>query len=93
MEDIHINNENVCNMCGATLDEWDEQEGFGFDYYIGYGSKHDLGHAKARFCCACFDKLLDRLVDECAINPIVGEYKLCCERPCTKADVERIIGG
>ena len=33
----------VCNMCGKPFDMWDDQENFGFDYYVGYGSKHDLG--------------------------------------------------
>ena len=64
----------TCNMCGKPLDEWDIQENFGFDYYIGYGSKHDMEHVSARFCCDCFDKLLDRLVAECKTSPIVGEY-------------------
>ena len=70
-ESIH-----ACNMCGKQLDEWDIQEKFGFDYYIGYGSKHDMEHAKARFCCDCFDRILDRLIGECKISPIVGELKL-----------------
>lgn len=66
----------VCNMCGKPLDELDQQEDFGFDYYIGYGSMHDLEHVHAKFCCNCFDKLLDTLVLHCKINPVVGEYEL-----------------
>ena len=70
-ESIH-----TCNMFGKQLDEWDIQEKFGFDYYIGYGSRHDLEHVKARFCCDCFDRILDRLVEECKTSPIVGEYEI-----------------
>lgn len=60
----------VCNMCGAKLDFFDEQENYGFDYYVGYGSKHDMEHIKARFCCNCFDKI----IDSCKISPVMGEY-------------------
>ena len=63
-----------CNLCGKPLDEWDVNENFGFEYYVGYGSKYDLDHVKARFCCDCFDKLLDELIDRCKINPVIGEY-------------------
>lgn len=69
------NTKAICNMCGKELDEWDLQEDFGFDYYIGYGSRHDMEHAHARFCCDCFDRLLDRLETECKVSPIVGNYQ------------------
>lgn len=51
----------ICNLCGHPFDAWDEQENFGFDYLVGYGSKYDLQHITAHFCCGCFDKLLDEL--------------------------------
>lgn len=66
----------VCTLCGKVLDEYDTQEGFGFNYYIGYGSRHDLSHAKARFCCECFDGILDAMKEVGASSPIVGEYIL-----------------
>lgn len=50
-----------CNLCGKSFDLWDTQEDFGFDYHVGYGSKYDLQHITAHFCCNCFDKLLDEL--------------------------------
>ena len=65
-----------CNMCGKALTEYDAQENFGFDYHIGYGSRHDMEIVKARFCCDCFDDLLDSLIHKCKINPVVGEYDL-----------------
>lgn len=63
-----------CNMCGKALDELDLKENFGFDYFVGYGSRHDEEHVRARFCCECFDTILDTLTSECVISPIVGEY-------------------
>lgn len=68
-----------CNMCGRPLTKWDIQENFGFDYHIGYGSRHDMEIIKARFCCDCFDDLLDMLIYKCKINPVVGNYDLVSE--------------
>ena len=73
--------EPLCNMCGKPLDEYDLQEKFGFEHYIGYGSSHDLEHVKARFCCGCFDKMLDQAVRVFKISPILGEYSLAGEVP------------
>lgn len=64
----------VCTLCGKVLDDWDMEEDFGFNYYIGYGSKHDCSHAKAQFCCECFDNILDAMKEVGASSPIVGEY-------------------
>lgn len=68
-----------CNRCGKPLDELDYQENFGFEHYIGYGSKHDLEHVKARFCCDCFDEMLDQAVRDFKISPIIGEYSFIGE--------------
>lgn len=65
-----------CTMCGKTLDELDVQEHFGFDYYIGYGSRYDLEHVKAQFCCNCFDNLLEELESRCKTSPFVGGYDI-----------------
>lgn len=56
-----------CNLCGKDFDLWDKQENFGFDYYVGYGSKYDLQHISAHFCCRCFDRLLDELTPRMVI--------------------------
>lgn len=71
-----IRKKNLCNLCGKLLDELDEQEGFGFDYHVGFGSKYDLCHLEAHFCIDCFDKLIDKLIPQCNISPLQGEYKL-----------------
>lgn len=64
-----------CNMCGKEFNMWDTQEGFGFHYYVGYGSKHDLQELKCDLCCNCFDKLLDEyLIPKCMHSIIVKEY-------------------
>lgn len=60
----------LCNVCGKELDEYDEQEHFGLHTRVGYGSKHDCSDVDLDFCCDCFDKLMDKLVPQCKINPI-----------------------
>ena len=67
-----INEVPKCNVCGKRLDKLDLQEKFGFDYHVGYGSKYDLMHLKASFCCDCFDKLIDEIKEKAIINPVVG---------------------
>lgn len=63
-----------CNLCGKAFDELDEQEHFGFDYHVGYGSRHDCEHIKAHFCYECFDKLLDQLAPQLKIPLTIQEY-------------------
>ena len=70
----------VCTMCGKPLNDMDKQENFGFNYHVGYGSKHDLEHIKARFCCHCFDKILDHIIDNSIHSPVIGEYAPCGEQ-------------
>ena len=70
-----MNNEYKCTMCGKTLDYFDEQENFGFAYKVGYGSKYDLCHVRAKLCCSCFDKVLDYIKDNSINSPIVAEYE------------------
>ena len=65
----------ICNVCGKEFNMWDNQEGFGFDYRVGYGSKHDGENLKCDLCCDCFDKLLDEyLIPKCKHSIIVKEY-------------------
>ena len=53
-------------MCGKEFDEWDKQEGFGFHYICGYGSRHDEEEIECDLCCDCFDKLLEEyLIPKC----------------------------
>jgi len=64
-----------CNICGKEFDEFDMQEGFGFDYHIGYGSKFDGERIKIVFCCDCFDKIVDEyILPQCQIPPLREEY-------------------
>lgn len=60
----------ICNMCGKDFDDWDEQESFHMDYHVGYGSKYDGSVIKADFCCDCFDRIMDVLVEKCKYSPI-----------------------
>lgn len=60
----------VCNMCGKTLDTYDQQNGFGFRHKAGYGSKFDGEQFSADFCCECHDKIID-MVSMCCKHPIV----------------------
>ena len=65
----------VCNVCGKVFDQLDEQENFGFDYHVGYGSRYDLTHLKAHICIDCFDKLMDGFIPLCKISP-----DMACQR-------------
>lgn len=60
----------ICNLCGNEFNEWDELENFGIHTRVGYGSKFDGNDIELDLCCNCFDKLIDRLLPECKINPI-----------------------
>ena len=53
---------------------WDDEENFCFDHYFGYGSKHDMEHIKANFCCDCFDEILDQIVPQLKIPLEIEEY-------------------
>lgn len=57
-----------CNLCGNTLDEWDNLADFGlYKKHIPYGSVHDGDTVELHLCCGCFD----RLVGMCTVNPII----------------------
>lgn len=58
-----------CNICGGLMDFWDIQEDFTIHRCVGYGSVHDMEEIKLHMCCECFD----RIVEQCAINPVIGE--------------------
>lgn len=64
--------ENVCNVCGKELDMFDQQEEYTLHKFVGYGSKHDGSVIHLQMCCDCFD----RLVDSCAVSPLIGEYEI-----------------
>ena len=55
----------ICNVCGKTFDMWDKQEDFGFEYFVGYGSKFDGEQISANFCCSCFDRILEEVNKKC----------------------------
>lgn len=61
----------LCNLCGKEFDKLDELEGFGVHTRFGYGSKFDGDNVELDLCCECLDKLMDKLIRECKINPIV----------------------
>lgn len=64
----------ICSICGKEFDMWDMQEDFCLERNIGYGSKYDSCILRLNFCCSCFDNLLDKILPQCKINPVVGEY-------------------
>lgn len=64
---------NVCNCCGKELGDYDQDYDYTFVVRMGYGTSHDLEYAEIHMCCAC----LDKLVEGCAVNPIVGEWDIC----------------
>ena len=61
--------EKVCNICGQPLDFFDEQQGLTIHRRLQYGSRYDGDVVCMRFCCNCFDEM----VDECEVSPIDKE--------------------
>lgn len=61
----------LCNLCGKEFDTCDEKEKFGIHTQAGYGSKFDGDNIQLDLCCGCFDGLIDKLIPECKINPIL----------------------
>lgn len=61
----------VCNSCGQAVEE---HEAISFSYAYGYVSKFDLSQLKLTLCVSCLDKLTDKLIKECSVNPLI-EYK------------------
>jgi len=57
-----------CNYCGIEFDEFDKNQDLKIHTLVGYGSKHDGERILLRFCCDCFDKI----IDECKISPTVS---------------------
>lgn len=61
----------ICNICGKEFDLWDEQESFGFQHHVGYGSKFDGDRIHVDLCCDCFDDMMDTyILPKCKISPL-----------------------
>ena len=60
----------LCNICGKEFDMLDEQEELGLHTRFGYGTKFDGDSIDLDICCDCFDKLMDKFIPMCKINPI-----------------------
>ena len=59
-----------CTMCDKPFDSCDEQEDFSFLRYIGYGSKYDRNRLEIRLCCACFDRVMDKILPMFPVYPM-----------------------
>ena len=60
----------VCNMCGAKLDIWDEQEDFSIiKDKLGYGTSYDSEPLELHLCCTC----MEDIINSCQISPILDE--------------------
>ena len=68
--------EDICFMCGKTLDEYDLNGGYSLDHMMEYGSKYDTERARACFCTDCYDKILDRLRQVCVISPMSDDHNI-----------------
>lgn len=51
-----------CDLCGKVFNNYDEQEGFGLRYEVGYGSRYDGSSINVDICCDCFDKMMDEYI-------------------------------
>ena len=55
----------TCTMCGKQFDKWDMSLGDNrYDIFVNYPSKYDLKRLRFDFCCSCFDKVLDTIIDK-----------------------------
>lgn len=61
----------LCNLCGKEFDIWDEQEEFGIHTRPGYGSQYDGDDVDLDLCCRCFDRLMNKLIPMCKLDPLV----------------------
>ena len=61
-----------CTLCGKPFDFWDVQEGLGFKYWMGFGSKYDGEHIRLSLCIQCFDSLIDELAPKCVESPFIS---------------------
>ena len=62
----NIETELHCNFCGRQLGIFDIQEPLLIKNHMGYGSKFDGEVIDIRFCCDCFDAI----VEQCEISPV-----------------------
>ena len=60
----------LCNVCGKEFDMRDDYAEFGIHKQAVYGSKYDGDNIDLDICCDCFDKLMDKFIPMCKINPI-----------------------
>lgn len=60
-----------CNVCGKEFDVYDvhNSDVSTISGYIGYGSKYDENYIELHMCNDCFDKMIDTLIDKCALPP------------------------
>lgn len=67
-----------CNVCGKEFDVYDEHNAdvANISGYVGYGSKYDTHYIDLHMCNDCFDKLMDKMMEECKFSPIEdkGEF-------------------
>ena len=64
------NGNRLWDILPEEFDMWDEQEDLGLHTRFGYGTKFDGDSIDLDICCDCFDKLMDKFIPMCKINPI-----------------------
>lgn len=60
-----------CNKCGTDTSQMHLHK---FNHSYGFFSHYDLDKLELCLCDKCLDKLTDRLIETCKINPI-KEYE------------------
>ena len=63
----------TCHLCGKQFNLWDERQDFSFERHVGYGSKYARKDIALNLCCNCFDKVMNWLLPQCAVDPMRGE--------------------
>lgn len=63
----------ICNFCGKTLNEIDENNLGNIQMPFFYGSKRDGDLMKFSLCSECYDKLADEFISRCKHEPKIVE--------------------
>ena len=58
----------ICNKCGKEIKAY---ETVSINHHLGYYSKFDMNRLEGNFCNECFDTMVEQLVDQCKINPML----------------------
>ncbi len=66
----------LCNLCGKTLNVFDENIRGNLEIRFGYGSKRDGDRMNFSLCSDCVDKMADEFISRCKHEPKITEWNV-----------------